>query len=149
MQIKYLGHSAFEFISQSGNILVDPFLAANPSYTPKNVTNIFVTHGHGDHLGSAIEIAKSQNSLITAIFELAGYCQSKGTQANGISFGSKIKFPWGWALFTPAFHSSSTPDGQYAGMPAGILFEIDGIRIYHAGDTCLNSEMDIVKELIY
>ena len=147
MQIKYLGHSAFEFISKSGNILVDPFFAANPSYLPQNSTNIFLTHGHGDHIGSAIEISKEQKSKITAIFELANYCQMKGALADGVSFGGKIQFPWGWAVFTPAFHTSSAPDGIYTGMPASIIFEIDGIRIYHAGDTCLNSEMSIVKEL--
>ncbi len=147
MQIKYLGHSAFEFISKSGNILVDPFLALNRNYIPSNIINIFLTHGHGDHLGSAIEISKEHKALITAIFELANYCQNKGAYTNGISFGSKLSFNWGWVVFTPAFHSSSTPDGQYAGMPASIVFHIDGVTIYHAGDTCLNSEMDIIKDL--
>ena len=147
MKIKYLGHSAFLFSTTRDNILVDPFFAANPSYKPENIKNIFLTHGHGDHVGDAVKISKAQNSIITAIFELANYCQSKGAFANGVSFGGKLNFPWGWAVFTPAFHSSSTPDGQYAGMPASIVLEIGGVTIYHAGDTCLNSEMSLIKEL--
>ncbi len=147
MQIKYLGHSAFEFVSSYGSILVDPFFAANPTYKPANIKNIFITHGHGDHLGSAIDISKEQNAVITAIFELANYCQLKGAHTDGVAFGGKIRFPWGWVVFTPAFHASSTPDGVYAGMPASIVFHIDGVTIYHAGDTCVNNEMSLVKEL--
>lgn len=147
MLIKYLGHSAFEFQTKEGNILIDPFIAQNPEYTPKNISDIFVTHGHCDHLGSAVEISKAQKATITAIFELANYCEAKGGITNGVSMGGKISFPWGWALFTPAFHSSSTPEGHYAGAPAGILFEIEGTRIFHAGDTALNSEMKVIKDI--
>ena len=147
MKIKYLGHSAFEIQTQNGNILIDPFISQNPQYTPENVTDIFITHAHGDHLGSAIEISKEQKATITAIFELANYCAQQGAVTNGISMGGKIYFPWGWALFTPAFHSSSTPDGQYAGAPAGIMFEVEGRKFFHAGDTALNSEMKTIKEI--
>ena len=146
MEIKYLGHSAFEFKTQNGNILIDPFLVNAGEYIPKKITDIFLTHGHGDHIGSAIEISKKFKASITAIFELANYCLSKGCISNGVSFVGKLIYPWGWAVFTPAFHSSSA-DGIYTGMPASIMFEIEGVRIYHAGDTCLNSEMDIVREV--
>ncbi len=147
MEIKYLGHSAFEFRTQKGNILVDPFLILAGKYEPQDITDIFLTHGHGDHIGSAIELSKKFKATITAIFELANYCLSQGSISNGISFGGKIEFPWGWVVYTPAFHSSSTADGIYTGMPASIVFDIEGVRIYHAGDTCLNSEMDIVRDL--
>ena len=147
MNIKYLGHSAFEIQTNTGNILIDPFISQNPQYIPQNITDIFVTHGHRDHLGSAIQISQEHNATITAIFELANYCSQQGAITNGISMGGKIKFPWGWAVFTPAFHSSSTPDGQYAGSPTGIVFEIDGLRFFHAGDTALNTEMKTIKEL--
>lgn len=147
MQIKYLGHSAFEISSNNDIILIDPFLECNPSYAPKKISDIFVTHGHGDHLGSAIELSKNFNSKITAIFELANYCTRFGALANGVSFGGKLHFNWGWALFLPAIHSSSTPDGQYAGSPAGILFEIEGVKVFNAGDTCLNTEFKVIKEI--
>ena len=62
MHIKYLGHSAFEIQTTEGNILIDPFISPNPKYKPSNIKTIFVTHGHSDHLGSAIEISKEQNA---------------------------------------------------------------------------------------
>ena len=147
MQITYLGHSAFEIKVNDKKILVDPFLVCSPNYDIKGVTDIFVTHGHGDHLGSAIEISKTTGAEITAIFELANYCASKGAYASGISLGSWINYEWGRVIATPAFHSSSTPNGEYAGCPCGFIFEIENNRIYHAGDTCLNSEMKLIGDI--
>ncbi len=147
MKIKYLGHSAFEIITNGKSILIDPFLVCLPNYKPNNIYDIFVTHGHGDHLGSAIEISKSTNAPITAIFELANYCGQKGAKVNGMGLGAWRDFGWGKAILVPAFHSSSTPDGQYAGCPCGIVMNIEGQIIYHAGDTCLNSEMKMIGEI--
>ena len=146
MQIKYLGHSAFEIETNRKKILIDPFLIMSPNYNPQEVVDIFVTHGHGDHLGSAIEISKKTGAKITAIFELANYCALKGANSNGINLGGWIEYSWGKAIAVPAFHSSSTPDGIYAGAPCGYIFDIDGQRVYHAGDTCLNSEMRMIGE---
>lgn len=148
--LQYIGHSAFYIKSQNSGILVDPFISQNPKANfdlNNTITDIFVTHGHADHLGDALSISRSKKAEITAIFELANYCAQKGAFANGVNFGGKIKYNWGSARFLPAFHSSSTPDGIYAGMPASILFEINGTKIYHAGDTCLNSEMKTIGEI--
>lgn len=147
MDIHYLGHSAFEIITKGKKILIDPFLVCVPNYKPKNISNIFVTHGHGDHLGSAIEISKQTNTPITAIFELANYCAKRGAKTIDMGLGSWREYNWGKAILVPAFHSSSTPDGMYAGCPCGIIFEIEGKIIYHAGDTCLNSEMKVIGEV--
>lgn len=148
MEIKYLGHSAFEIKTAEGKILIDPFLVCAPNYKPENITDIFVTHAHGDHLGSAVEISKMCNAKITAIFELANYCSKKGAVADGINLGAWSEFAWGRVISVPAFHSSSTPDGQYGGCPCGFVFEIENKRIYHAGDTCLNSEMKVIGEVL-
>lgn len=147
MQIKYLGHSCFELTTGNYKILIDPFLIMSPNYNPSGVTDIFVTHGHGDHLGSSIEISKSTGAKITAIFELANYCISKGANADGINLGAWIEYPWGKVIAVPAFHSSSTPEGTYAGCPCGYIFDIEGQLIYHSGDTCLNSEMKVIGEI--
>ena len=147
MEIRYLGHSAFEIETQGKKILVDPFLVASPNYKPEGITDIFVTHGHGDHLGSAIEISRETGAPITAIFELANYCAKQGASAIDIGLGSWQNYSWGRAAAVPAFHSSSTPDGQYAGCPCGFVFNIEGQTIYHAGDTCLNSEMKMIGEV--
>ena len=147
MDIKYLGHSAFEFNTNGKKILVDPFLVSVPDYRAENIYNIFVTHAHGDHLGSAIEISKSTGAPITAVYELANYCAKNGAKSMDIGLGSWQDFSWGRAVAVPAFHSSSTPDGVYGGCPCGFVFEIDGETIYHAGDTCLNSEMKMIGEV--
>lgn len=147
MSITYLGHSAFEIKINDKKILIDPFLVKMPNYDYSDVTDIFVTHGHGDHLGSAIEISKQTGATITAVFELANYCATKGANVNGINLGAWLDFDWGRAIAVPAFHSSSTPEGIYAGCPCGFVFEIEGKIIYHAGDTCLNSEMKIIGDI--
>lgn len=147
MDIKYLGHSAFEIKTIDKKILIDPFLIMCPNYDVNGVTDIFVTHGHGDHLGSAIEISQKTGAKITAVFELANYCASKGAISNGINLGGWIIYDWGKALAVPAFHSSSTPEGLYAGCACGFIFEIEGKFIYHAGDTCLNSEIKTIGEI--
>ena len=147
MDIHYLGHSAFEIITNGKKILIDPFLACMQNYQPENIYNIFVTHGHSDHLGSAIDISLKTGAPITAVFELANYCAKQGVKVNGMGLGAWKDYGWGRIILVPAFHSSSTPDGQYAGCPCGIVFEVEGKTIYHAGDTCLNSELKIIGEL--
>lgn len=149
MDLKYIGHSAFEFTLKEKSILVDPYVSVNPNYNwhEKNITDIFLTHAHGDHLGQAIEIAKEKDATITAAFELANYLKEQGCKVRSVGFGSWLNYDWGRVVFVPAFHSSSLPDGRYAGEAAGIIFDIEGVKIYHAGDTCLTSEMKTLKEL--
>lgn len=150
VDIRYIGHSAFEIKLKNNSIMIDPFVSINQNYDYKeieNLTDIFLTHGHGDHLGEALEISKDKDATITAIFELAKYCESQGCKTRDVGMGGWINYDWGRVIFLPAFHSSSLPNGGYAGHAASILFDAEGVRIYHAGDTCLNSEMKLVKEL--
>lgn len=147
MEINYLGHSAFDIETKGKHILIDPFLVCAPNYKPENIYNIFVTHGHSDHLGSAIEISKSTNAPITAVFELANYCATKGAKVISMGLGAWKEYNWGKAILVPAFHSSSTPEGYYAGSPCGVILNIEGQIIYHAGDTSLSSEMKVIDEL--
>lgn len=149
MDLKYIGHSAFEIKLANNSILIDPYVRHNEKYNwhDSNITDIFVTHAHQDHLGDAIEIAKEKDATITAIVELAQYCKEQGCKVNSVNFGGWIKYSWGRVVFTPAFHTSSLPDGRYAGEAAGIIFDVENVRIYHAGDTSLTNEMKTIKEL--
>ena len=147
MKIKYLGHSAFEIETNGQKILIDPFLVCVPNYNFLDVKNIFVTHAHGDHLGSAIEISKKTGATITAVFELANYCTRKGASAIDIGLGGWQEYGWGKVIAVGAQHSSSTPDGMYGGCPCGFIFEIENKRIYHAGDTGLSSEMKVIGDI--
>ena len=148
MKLTYLGHSAFEIQTEKGVILIDPFLVNAPNYDYSDVTDIFVTHGHSDHLGKAPQIAAKTGAVITAVFELANYCARYGINVNGISLGGWITFDWGRVIALPAFHSSSAEGGAYTGCPVGYLFEIDGKRIFHAGDTCLILFHKLVQGLL-
>ena len=149
MDLRYIGHSAFEIKLENNSILVDPYINHNPKYDYKesNITDIFVTHAHSDHLGQAIEIAKEKDATITAVFELAQYLKEQGCKVRAINFGGWINYDWGRVVFVPAFHTSSLPDGRYAGEAAGIIFDVEKVRIYHAGDTALTNEMKTIKEL--
>ncbi len=149
VDIKYIGHSAFQITNGDKAVLIDPWVDKNKSYDWKKepVTDILLTHAHGDHLGNTVEIAKDKDITVTAVAELADYLGKQGVKTKSIGLGSWINFSWGRAVFVPAFHSSSLPDGTYGGVAAGIILDIDGVRIYHAGDTCLTGEMKTIKEL--
>lgn len=149
VDVKYIGHSAFQITNGENAVLIDPLVKNNPKYDWKKepVKDILLTHAHADHLGQAIEIAKDLDIEITAVPELAAYCREHGAKAKSVSLGCWLNYSWGRAVFLPAFHSSSLPDGRYGGCPASIFLDVAGARIYHAGDTCLTQEMKTVKEL--
>ena len=149
VDIKYIGHSAFQITNGENAVIIDPYVSINKKYDWKKepLKDILLTHAHGDHLGKAIEIAKDLDIEITAVPELAAYCREQGAKAKSVSLGAWLQYSWGRAIFLPAFHSSSLPDGRYGGCPASIFLDVAGARLYHAGDTCLSSEMKTIKEL--
>ena len=149
VDIKYIGHSAFQITNENNAVLIDPYVRINKKYKwqEEPIKDILLTHAHSDHLGDAIEIAKTLDITITAVPELAAYCREQSAKAKSVSLGCWLNYSWGRAVFVPAFHSSSLPDGRYGGCPASIFLDIAGARIFHAGDTCLSSELKTVKEL--
>ncbi len=152
MMIKYLGHSAFEIACNDGiKILIDPFLDGNPISPAKSddvqADFIVLTHAHGDHLGDAFKIAKRCDSLIICVSELAGYVKSKGFNSHAMHIGGAHVFPFGRLKFTFAMHGSQTPEGNYAGLAAGVLLWVDGVCIYHTGDTGLFYDMKLIGEM--
>ena len=103
MDLKYIGHSAFELKLKDNSVLVDPYVSINPKYDwhKANITDIFLTHAHRDHLGEAIEIAKEKDATITAIVELAHYCKEQGCKVRAVNFGGWINYDWGRVVFVP------------------------------------------------
>ena len=147
MNIVYLGHSAFVFKINNKKIFIDTFLINSPQYYISEASDVFVTHGHSDHLGEAVDISKKTGARITAIFELANFCASQGASINGINLGAWIEYDWGKVIAVPAQHSSSLQNGIYTGCPCGYVFDINGQILYFAGDTALSYEMKVIGEL--
>lgn len=154
MHIYFHGHSCFEIEGQAGRILIDPFLTGNPSTTakPEDFTQldaILVSHGHNDHLGDAIQLSKQTGAPIIAVYELAVYCQNQGAKTHAMHLGGKFKFPFGWVKLTQALHGSGidNPEGGemiYGGPPCGFLIQMEEKWLYHAGDTGLFGDMELI-----
>lgn len=154
MKISYHGHSVVKIETEGKTILIDPFITGNGLTDLKAEEQkpdvILLTHGHNDHVGDTVEIAKASNSLVVAPNELAVYLGWQGLNTHPMHIGGAREFDFGKVKFTQAFHGSSytTPDNEiiYTGMPAGILFTAEGKTIYHAGDTALFSDMKLIGE---
>lgn len=151
LKITYFGHSAFKLDDGNNRIVIDPFLSDSPVSPVKagdiKVSHVIVTHAHGDHLGEALKIAKQNDAVIIAVFELANYCASKGVKSHPMHIGGGFNFPFGRIKFTIAHHGSSTHDGQYMGSPAGVIVSMGGKNVYHCGDTGLFYDMKLIGEL--
>lgn len=149
MRLTFLGHAAVRLEAGEADVLIDPFLSGNPQATvaPGDVrpTHIVVTHGHADHLGDTVALAAATDAAVIASVEVAGWLASQGVETTiGINLGGGIATSFGRASLHPAWHSNSLPDGSYGGMPAGALIEAGGVRVYHAGDTALFSDLALV-----
>jgi L-ascorbate metabolism protein UlaG (beta-lactamase superfamily) len=150
LSIRFLGHSAFEISSNGYRILIDPFLSGNPkaavSPAEVNPTHIIVSHGHGDHLGDTEAIASRTGCTVIAVHEVAEFLGRRGIETWGMGAGGGHQFDFGRVDFTLAHHSSSLPDGSYAGNPVGIVLRLGERTIYHAGDTALFLDMKLIGE---
>jgi L-ascorbate metabolism protein UlaG (beta-lactamase superfamily) len=148
MDIRFLGHAAFALEHDGKTVLVDPFLTGNPkaAATADEVAAdaILLTHGHGDHFGDTIAIAKRTGAPVVANTEIAGEIAEEGIETVDTNLGGTAEFDWGSVRLTPAWHTSTTPKGTVS-TPAGLVIEIGGKRIYHLGDTALFSDLALPK----
>ena len=148
MKITFLGQSGFHIETEGHSILIDPFLSGNElavnSPDEFSPSHIVLTHAHPDHYGDTEDIAKRSGATVVSSFEVINYLGEKDIQGHPMNVGGSHTFPFGKVMYTPAWHSNSLPDGTYAGMPSGLLLEIEGKRLYHAGDTALFSDMKLV-----
>ena len=147
MDIRFLGHAAFTLSDGNATVLIDPFLTGNPQAAVQaselSPTTILLTHGPVDKVGDTVEIAKRAGAPVMATTELAGELEEDGVEVINANYGGSHTFDWGWARFTPAWHDSSTPAGKH-NSPAGIVVRIGGTTVFHAGDTCLFSDLQLV-----
>lgn len=155
LTITWHGHSAFSLDDGERMILIDPFISGNPVSTTDvdslNPTTIILTHAHNDHVGDTVPLAKRTGATVIAAVELANYLASQGVENTiGGNHGGTIAFDGGSTKFTPAWHTSSyqEQDGTVVapGVPAGHVIRFGGKTIYHAGDTALFLDMQLIGE---
>ena len=157
LEITYLGHSGLLLSDGPHRVAVDPFLTGNPLalQTPDQIdcTHIALTHGHSDHVGDTIAIAKRTGATLIACFELCEWASEQGVEkVEPGNPGGRIETPFGYVAFTQAFHSSSY-EGRYMGQPCGLVLHFTlgnsgkGLTLYHCGDTGLFSDMRLIGEV--
>ena len=148
MDTRFLGHSCFEIRGDGVTILVDPFHSGNPkaavSADEVDPDVVLLTHGHGDHYGDVVGIAKRTGATVVALVEIANELGEQGVEdVRDPNIGGTVTFDWGWVKLTPAWHTSTTPNGT-ATVPAGLLIDVGGTVVYHLGDTALFSDLQLV-----
>ncbi|MEX1189589.1 MAG: metal-dependent hydrolase [Bacteroidia bacterium] len=152
MDITYFGHSCFQINSKGTKILFDPFIRPNPLASKIQVETILpdiviISHGHGDHIADAEEIIKRSSAKFFTNYEIYTWLSNKGLKnGHSMNTGGSVKFDWGKLSLTPAWHSSSLPDGSYGGSANGIHLQLPEANVYFAGDTDLFSDMKLIRE---
>ncbi len=154
MKITYLGHSAV--MLEEGNFkgIIDPFISGNPLSNVKvsdlkNITHIFVTHGHGDHIGDTVEIAKQNEAIVIANAEISSYLGKFNLRTHAMHIGGRTKFDFGTVKMTNSLHGSGISENGnmiYGGNPGGFVIDINGSKVYHSGDTGLTLDMKLLED---
>jgi L-ascorbate metabolism protein UlaG (beta-lactamase superfamily) len=150
MDIRFLGQSAVELTDGDARILVDPFLTGNPKATVTadelEPTHILLTHGHADHYGDTVAIAKRTGAPVLALVEIANELSELGVPSvYDPNLGGTVGFDWGWVKLVPVWHSSTTPNGTVS-PAAGLLIMVGERLVYHLGDTALFSDLELIAK---
>lgn len=157
MKLTYHGHSVVAIETNGTKIMIDPFITGNGTCDLKaedvEVDVIILTHGHNDHVGDTVELARRNDALVIAPFELANFIGFQGVEKiHPMHIGGSHQFDFGKLKLTQAFHGSSyiIEEEQkivYTGMPSGIILSAEGKTVYHAGDTALYTDMKMYGEM--
>jgi len=150
-KITWYGHAALGLETGGYHVLVDPFLTGNPAASIQAdkvpADFILLSHGHADHVGDTIAVAKRTGALVISNFEIANWVANKGPKSHGQHIGGGYKHPFGYLKLTLALHGSQLPDGSNGGNPAGFLLTTnDGKKVYLACDTGLFGDMSLIGD---
>jgi L-ascorbate metabolism protein UlaG (beta-lactamase superfamily) len=152
VDIEFLGHSGFVLRGTEATVVIDPFLSGNPVAVKKPgeiaCDYIALTHGHADHFGDTIALAKSNSATVIAAHEICEFIGEEGVSVDGGNPGGRVPTGFGWVAFTQAFHSSSY-QGRYMGQPCGLVvrLEKDNLTFHHLGDTALFSDLKLIGQM--
>jgi L-ascorbate metabolism protein UlaG (beta-lactamase superfamily) len=161
MEIRFHGHACFELSEGETTVLIDPFLKPNnpvavASAEEVEPTLVAISHGHADHVADAVPVAKRTGAECVAIVELAKWLEGQGVTAKDPNFGGTVPYDWGYVRLVPAWHTNTLPGsaedpfsaehGVPIGPAAGLVIKLGETTVYHAGDTCLFSDMKLIAE---
>jgi len=152
MKVNYYGHSCFSVEAGGKTLLFDPFITGNALAKNVDATRIaadfiLVSHGHDDHTGDAVDIAKRTGATVLANYEVALWLNVHGaTNIHPMNHGGGFNFPFGRVKFVNAVHSSTMPDGANGGHPGGFVVETADGNFYYSGDTALTLDMKLIGE---
>ena len=152
MEITFHGQSCFELTDGGTTVLTDPFLkpnnpAAVATAEEVNATHVAISHGHADHMADAVPVLKRTGAEAIAIVELATWLGEQGVESvKDPNLGGTVEYDWGYVSLVPAWHTNTLPDGTVIGPAAGLVIKIGETTVYHAGDTCLFSDMKLIAE---
>jgi L-ascorbate metabolism protein UlaG (beta-lactamase superfamily) len=151
IKITWYGHATFGLQIDDYSILIDPFFSHNPLATVSansvDAQFILVTHGHGDHVGDTVQIAKRTGALVIANAEISNWLEKQDVKAHAQHIGGGFNHPFGYVKLTNALHGSALPDGSDGGNPCGFLITTkDGKKLYFAGDTGLFGDMQLIGD---
>jgi len=152
MKVKYLGHSCFQIFIEDTILLIDPFISGNELAKDINLMDIkadyvLLSHGHSDHIGDAEAICKNTYAKIISNYEIVMWYKAKGIEGHPMNPGGSWEFDFGTVKFVHAVHSSSFPDGSYAGNPVGFVITASGKSFYFSGDTALTLDMQLIPKI--
>ena len=149
MVLHYYGHSCFLVEMAEKRLLFDPFILGNPLAKEVDIEAIkpdyiFLSHGHGDHVGDVLQLAATSNAPVIGAFEVVSWLENRGMTGYHMNIGGKRKFDFGTVKMVQAIHSSMLPDGSYGANPSGFVIYNEESCFYFAGDTALTMDMKLI-----